>query len=349
MSNNSINVSNVIKSFFNKNVMEYLFSFLAINVLVYLIIRFFYGKTSESEIPFVKSRYLNVLLFGLIFVYSYGEYSKLEEENKENYFENKYNDFKGFLSNVTSVFSVISFILGFYLIIYFTNVPMTNETKPTAIFLIDTVAWLLFIITLLCSVFIVLFDITIADLLLNGFVLDKLNKTDDTSGNDTSGNDHEQKDEVFNVSNNLYTYHDAPAVCSIYGARLATYDEVEDAYNSGGEWCNYGWSDGQMALFPTQKSTWSELQGSELTKNHCGRPGVNGGYMANPLLLFGVNCYGKKPAPTSKEQATMDANKEITVPKTPEDALVDAKTQIWKENSDKFLVLNSFNRTEWHD
>jgi len=342
MGNNSVNVNDIIKSFFNKNVMEYLFSFLAINILVYLIIRLFYSKTSESEIPFVKSRFMNILLFGLLLVYSVGAYANLDEHDKENYFHDKLNSLKIFLNDVLSIFTVSAFILGFYFIIYFAGIPMTNELKPTSVLLVDSVAWLLFIVLLICDFFNIFFNISIADLLISGKLLDKL-EHEDSSGN------HKHKDEVFNISNNLYTYHDAPAVCSIYGARLATYDEVEKAYNKGGEWCNYGWSDGQMALFPTQKSTWSELQGSELTKNQCGRPGVNGGYMANPHLLFGVNCYGKKPDPTNKEQSQMDANKEITIPKTPEDAVVDAKTKIWKENSDKFLVLNSFNRKDWHD
>jgi hypothetical protein len=29
-------------------------------------------------------------------------------------------------------------------------------------------------------------------------------------------------------------------------------------------------------------------------EHDCGRPGVNGGYIANPLVKFGVNCYGNK-------------------------------------------------------
>lgn len=344
MANNTINVNDMINSFFNKKVIEYLLAFLAINVLVYLIVRFGYSKTSESEIPFVKSKFLNIFLFGVLILFSVGAYSNLDEHDKENYFYDKLSSFKIFLNNTSSIFSVISFIIGFYLIIYFANVPMTNETKPTAIRLIDTVAWLLFVILLICDFFSIFFNISLADLILTGKLLDKLEHQDDSSGNH-----HKHKDEVFNISNNLYTYYDAPAVCSVYGARLATYDEVEKAYNRGGEWCTYGWSDGQMALFPTQKSTWSELQGSKLTKNACGRPGVNGGYMENPLLLFGVNCYGKKPDPTSKEQSNMEANKEITVPKSPEDVIIDTKTQVWKDNPDKFLVLNSFNRKDWHD
>lgn len=107
--------------------------------------------------------------------------------------------------------------------------------------------------------------------------------------------------EVFLVANNKFTYDQAPAVCSAYGADLASYDQVEDAYNRGGEWCGYGWTDGGMALYPTQKSTW-EKQHAQDPKHTCGRPGINGGYF-NPTTKFGVNCYGKKP---SASQAELD-------------------------------------------
>jgi hypothetical protein len=104
------------------------------------------------------------------------------------------------------------------------------------------------------------------------------------------------KQEVFYVSGNDYTYDDAPAVCAAYGADLASYDQLMEAYSSGAEWCGYGWSKGGMALFPTQDSTWEMLQGEADTSKRtgCGRPGVNGGYF-DPSTKFGVNCYGIKP------------------------------------------------------
>lgn len=101
--------------------------------------------------------------------------------------------------------------------------------------------------------------------------------------------------QVFNVSNNLYTYEEAQKVCTAFDASLANYDQIEKSYENGGEWCNYGWSDGQMAYFPTQKQTWEDLQENPKTKNICGRPGINGGFIDNPYVRFGANCYGIKP------------------------------------------------------
>jgi hypothetical protein len=155
------------------------------------------------------------------------------------------------------------------------------------------------------------------------------------------------KEEVFNVSNNLYTYEDAGLVCSSLGARLATYDEIEAAYNNGAEWGAYGWSEGQHAYFPTQKSTWEKLQKIKGHEHDLGRPGVNGGYFANPKIRFGVNCYGVKPAQSATDKAQMDARKLQVYPKSPKDVLLDKKVQFFKENKDKIMVINGYNNNKW--
>jgi hypothetical protein len=152
------------------------------------------------------------------------------------------------------------------------------------------------------------------------------------------------KPEVFNISENQYSYPDAEAVCSAYGARLASYTELEDAYKEGADWCNYGWSEGQMALFPTQKATFDGLQKIEGHENDCGRPGINGGYMANPALRFGVNCYGRKPNISPAEEERM-ANDPI-YPKTEKDIAMEKRVQYWKDRLTSILV-NPFNYKNW--
>jgi hypothetical protein len=152
------------------------------------------------------------------------------------------------------------------------------------------------------------------------------------------------KKQVFNVSENTFEYDDAGAVCEAYGAKLASYSEIETAYNAGAGWCNYGWSEGQMALFPTQKKTFDKLQSVSGHEHDCGRPGINGGYMANPKLKFGVNCYGVKPPMTSEEKMLM--NTRPIVPKTEAEQEADKKSAYWKKNISKLLV-SPFSRTNW--
>lgn len=152
------------------------------------------------------------------------------------------------------------------------------------------------------------------------------------------------KKQVFNIPENDYVYPDAKALCSAYGSRLATYQEVEDAYKNGGEWCNYGWSEGQMALFPTQQKTYDELQKIEGHENDCGRPGVNGGYMSNPALRFGVNCFGYKPRMTPEEEDLM-ATRPI-YPKTEKDIAMENRVEYWKDKL-KEIIVSPFNHTTW--
>jgi hypothetical protein len=150
--------------------------------------------------------------------------------------------------------------------------------------------------------------------------------------------------QVFNIPGNDYVYPDAKALCSAYGARLATYEEIEETYNDGGEWCNYGWSEGQMALFPTQQKTFNKLQKIEGHENDCGRPGVNGGYISNPAIRFGVNCYGYKPRMTEEEEDLM-ANRPI-YPKTLKDQAMEQRVNYWKDKLTGILI-SPFNSKSW--
>jgi hypothetical protein len=118
--------------------------------------------------------------------------------------------------------------------------------------------------------------------------------------------------QVFNVSRNLYSFADAEPLCRAFGAELATYDQVKDAYEKGADWCNYGWVKGQLSVYPTQKATYDKLQhGPESERMSCGLPGVNGGYFPNAEQRFGVNCYGARPAESAldeREQMQVTSN-----------------------------------------
>jgi hypothetical protein len=171
--------------------------------------------------------------------------------------------------------------------------------------------------------------------------------TVDPSRADAKKNDVPQillRPQVFNIPENDFVYPDAKAVCSAYGGRLATYSEVEDAYKNGGEWCNYGWSEGQMALFPTQKKTFDKLQKIEGHENDCGRPGINGGYIANPNVQFGVNCYGNKPRITGEEEELMKVT--TPYPETVEDKIFQKRVDMLKNKVDDILV-SPFNYKNW--
>jgi hypothetical protein len=154
------------------------------------------------------------------------------------------------------------------------------------------------------------------------------------------------KKQVFNIPGNYYKYDNAKALCKAYGGELATYDQIEKAYNNGAEWCNYGWSANQLALFPTQKKTYNNLQKIKGHENDCGRAGVNGGYIANPNVNFGVNCYGYKPKITSEEEELMKTA--TPYPETQEDIVFQKRVDLLKNNLEQILV-SPFNYNTWGD
>jgi hypothetical protein len=150
--------------------------------------------------------------------------------------------------------------------------------------------------------------------------------------------------QVYNISQNKYTYKRAQELCIALDASLATYDQIEQAYNNGAEWCTYGWSAGQMAYFPTQKATYDRLAQNPNTKNACGRPGINGGYMANPNIRFGVNCYGvKPPAPTDWVPPVIGAPPAAAPSQSACEIKEDKKMAELRKNA----IIAGFNSDEW--
>lgn len=150
--------------------------------------------------------------------------------------------------------------------------------------------------------------------------------------------------EVFNIPGNYYSYDDARLMCKAMNADLATYDQIESAYNSGAEWCNYGWSEGQMALFPIQKKTYNKLQQVEGHENDCGRPGINGGYFDDSTIKFGVNCYGIKPEINEPSEKLMDNM--TFFPQSEKDLEMKEKLDFLKTKISD-IIISPFNVKKW--
>jgi hypothetical protein len=149
--------------------------------------------------------------------------------------------------------------------------------------------------------------------------------------------------EVFNVSSNKYTYYDAEPLCKALGAELATYDQVKEAWSKGADWCNYGWTKGQMAVYPTSDETYQKLQaGPEEQRLACGRPGLNGGYFDNPEMRYGVNCYGKKPPQSRHDEWKASQG----APVSPDALAFDKKVAQYKSEADHIGIL-PFNSQKW--
>ena len=294
--------------------------------------------------------------------------------DKKNY-NDLYSKIEGYGLNIPKQQIFVIFILSILIIIFINifsnseidkspynvgNTPVNNENE-TSIFGILITSGIVFYILILGLKY--LFNINIYTELKNIYT----NKPEIDLNIDTHDNNHKHKHhkhkhhkhknqkidypilsspEVFHISDNKYTYDNARAVCKAFNSRLASYDEVEEAYNNGGEWCSYGWSKNGLALFPTQKSTYNKLQKIKNYQNVCGRTGVNGGYIKNKNMKFGVNCFGIKPSINKIERALMKDYK--VYPKTKDEQKINKRAKKYRKKLGDILIT-PFNKNKWSE
>jgi hypothetical protein len=337
-----VSTNPILDAILTKSNLILLVWFLVIYILAYFVLGMFFGSgPTVSNFQASLGRLLDIIflcgLLGYALLYYY--YTSTEQINADA--KQLYEQTIKYLQNSFSLLTTAAFIVVFYVVVYLFRIPMSDDAKPIFISFVENTAWIGLLLVSIVAFFKHVLGISLDDL------FDRLNWFAKHEAPAAAPMPEEDKNEVFNISNNLYTYDDAQAVCSAFDAKLATYDQIESAYNAGAEWCAYGWSEDQMAFFPTQNATWSKLQKDPKTKNNCGRPGVNGGYIANPYIKFGVNCYGKKPKPTDADLNRLDAKQNQVFPKSTEDKKLDERVKNWKENADKFLQVSSYNTTKW--
>ncbi len=195
---------------------------------------------------------------------------------------------------------------------------------------------------------------------------------------DSNLNSNSLKDEVFQISNQMYTYDEAKCKCESYGSRLASKSEITQAYNNGAHWCNYGWIEGNEAYYPVQqceldKKAKNIKEYNDILKKHyedpekytnkmvdearqkmyrensldfCGHyAGLNGGKFEDKNIRFGATCFGKKPDGMSvrEKDAKCTDNSNILEEERKEDIQKAKCGGVSKDD-----VIASFNYDTWH-
>ena len=329
---------------YNNTTMMMTIAFLGIYFAVYAISGMFF-KRDDPNFHSGLGGTVDLIVFAIVIAISVGYYYNLSEPDQSTFFDDLKKGARDYFNNAYTIIEVVTFIALFYLGVFVFRIPIP-------ISLLESKAFILLIALLAVQFFKEALGIRIVDHIYNMDLFEKKKPAPETPKEEDEKDEKEDKkevikDEVFNISNNLFTFDDADKVCKSFDARLATYDEIEDAYTHGAEWSSYGWSAGQHAYFPTQKDTWNKLQTVKGHEHDLGRPGVNGGYFKNPNIRFGVNCYGVKPAMSDAEKKLMDSRKENIYPKTDVDILLDKKVKFFQEHKDKLLVINGYNNDKW--
>ena len=333
-------------NYFNPQTVLLSLSVLILYFVLNAVTGIFFNSEDISQ-QSTKASFIDFILIAVIAGAALIYYYSLPPSRQDTYWDDILTSTKGYLNNAYSILGVILFIVTLYTVIYSFAIKMTPESKPWTISFLESNAYLLLLILGAIQFFKIILKIDVVPIIFGDIGLPAAPAVVIDSSGSVVPAPPKEKNELFNVSNNLYSFEEAGAVCKAMGSRLATYDEVEDAYTNGAEWSTYGWSEGQHAYFPTQKETWNKLQKIKGHENDLGRPGVNGGYFSNPNVRFGVNCYGVKPPMTDSEKALMDGKKDRVYPKTKEDQVLDAKVEFWKANKDNMIVLSGYNNEAW--
>lgn len=260
-----------------------------------------------------------------------------------------------FLNDVTLnpvVIVIIMVVLIFYFSLFYGLGSTTTTDVPAGngIVFIEVLLWGIFLLLIIMNGMTYLFNIDITASIKNLFTntpeIDIIvDPGDQTAGSsETTVPEIKLSKQVFHIPDNKYDYTDSKAICQAYGGRLATWKEIDKAYKKGADWCSMGWSDGQMALYPTQYKKWVNLQSVDGHEQDCGRPGINGGYIANPNVKFGVNCYGYKPKITQEETEAMKLAP--LYPTTVRERAFDKRVDYWR-NQLPSLEVSPFNHDNW--
>ncbi len=184
-------------------------------------------------------------------------------------------------------------------------------------------------------------------------------------------------DEVFQISNQIYSYDEAKCKCESYGGRLATKAELTQAYNNGAHWCNYGWIEGAEAYYPVQqceldrkaknikdyndmldkhyedpqKYTLQMVNEArqkmyrENSLDFCGSvAGLNGGTFEDKNLRFGATCIGKKPTGMSVREKDAKCVNSVLTEEDKKSETNEAKCG----GVSKDDIISSFNYDTWH-
>ena len=256
------------------------------------------------------------------------------------------------------LFILIIVVVGYYILfstLGSSSQPISGTSLGTSsgsgLKILEIILWGLFILLIILNGMTYIFNTSVTTTLKNLFTstpeIDIVLNSDQNDSIPIMPSDVPEitrKQQVFHIPGNKYTYEDSKAMCSAYGGRLATYKEMEDSYKDGADWCSFGWSDGQMAFYPTQTEKWSNLQEIEGHEHDCGRPGINGGYIDNPNVRFGVNCFGYKPKITQQEMEQM-GNTPL-YPKTNKEIEFDKKVDHWRSKLSEITVA-PFNSNNW--
>ena len=293
----------------------------------------------EYVISKIKNNAFVVILIVVLLAYIF-LFSSLG--NRNGYMQNQQSSYSG-MGSIRGVMNSMSNSMGNRMGNQMGNQMGNSANGSSGKYILELFLWAMFVILILLNGVLYIFNVDVVTSIKN--ILGNVPQVEvvvDTDG--VKKTNIVIPKEVYHIPGNHYDYNSAKAICKARGSELASYSDISKAFKSGADWCGYGWSEGQMALFPTQMEKWEKLQKIEGHENDCGRPGINGGYIDNPDVRYGVNCYGIKSPITPDEALSMSQTS--LYPKTQKELDFDKLVDYWKTKIPDIL-LAPFNHNNW--
>jgi hypothetical protein len=293
----------------------------------------------EYVISKIKNNAFVVILIVVLLAYIF-LFSSLG--NRNGYMQNQQSSYSG-MGSIRGVMNSMSNSMGNRMGNSMGNQMGNSPNGSSGKYILELFLWAMFVILILLNGVLYIFNVDVVTSIKN--ILGNVPQVEvvvDTDG--VKKTNIVIPKEVYHIPGNHYDYNSAKAICKARGSELASYSDISKAFKSGADWCGYGWSEGQMALFPTQMEKWEKLQKIEGHENDCGRPGINGGYIDNPDVRYGVNCYGIKSPITPDEALSMSQTS--LYPKTQKELDFDKLVDYWKTKIPDIL-LAPFNHNNW--
>jgi len=174
MSDDSDSITDDLKTLFytvvNKSNIILLIWFLAIYFVCHFLLGFLLKRNVEDlSYQSRLSKMLDMTVLGFFLIFMIASYYSVSIDQKQNILETAADYFKNYINDPNSIVSSMGFIVLLYLVVYLFRIPMTNESKPFFVSLLENSAWILLLITIMVQFFKSIFKISMMDIIYSFF------------------------------------------------------------------------------------------------------------------------------------------------------------------------------------
>ena len=159
-------VEYVFYSIINKSNVILLVWFIALYVVTYFTMGLFFNNgDNTANFTLQLSRMLDIIFLLGCILFIISSYCTYNDDQKINFLNDVYSNIMLFIINPLSIYSTVLFILAFYIVVYLFQMPMSLDTKPVFISMIENFTWVVLLIIVIIHFFENFLGISIIDML----------------------------------------------------------------------------------------------------------------------------------------------------------------------------------------